>query len=77
MCVSKTPLTVNSVPDLYQPGMGDPHKGIFPTTIVVGVTISIFSRRSSVVVTLRVYLYSRLLNPVSENSHTHVLYSGS
>ncbi len=42
VCECKTPLTVNSV-DLV---MGDPHKDIFRTTIVVGVTISIFTRRS-------------------------------
>ena len=61
VCECKTHLTaVNSVPGLYQPGMGDPHKDIFPTTVVVGVTIYIFSRRSSVVVTLGVLSISRL-----------------
>jgi hypothetical protein len=43
VCECKPPLTVNSVPHLYQPGIGDPHKDIFPTTVVVGVTIYRFS----------------------------------
>jgi len=38
--------------------LGDPREAVFPILVVVGVIISIFSRRSSVVVTLGVPILS-------------------